>query len=178
MTKLSTPPNRQKKNGRDNLLECYVVVDWPEGASLFQPTCFHPNLTDYIMSKPIIVTAAIMVKANQVFAARRNSGSHMAGFWEFPGGKIEIGETPEECLARELFEEFGIVTQIGEFFAESTHDYGTKTIQLLAYWVTHVSGEFELMAHDQLRWLSFDELDQVKWAPADIPLVSLYRDHL
>lgn len=153
-------------------------MDWPEGASIFRPKCFYPNLTDYTMSKPIIVTAAIMVKANQVFAARRNPGSHMAGFWEFPRGKIEIGETPEECLARELFEEFGIVTQIGEFFAESTHDYGTKTIQLLAYWVTHVSGEFELMAHDQLRWLSFNELDQVKWAPADIPLVSLYRDHL
>jgi mutator protein MutT len=130
------------------------------------------------MSKPIIVTAAIMVKANKVFAARRNSGSHMAGFWEFPGGKIEAGETPEACLVRELFEEFGIVTQVGAFFGENTHDYGTKTIQLLAYQVTHVSGEFELMAHDQSRWLSPDELDQVKWAPADIPLVALYRGHL
>jgi mutator protein MutT len=130
------------------------------------------------MSKPIIVTAAIMVKANKVFAARRNPGSHMASFWEFPGGKIEAGETPEACLVRELFEEFGIVTQVGAFFGENTHDYGTKTIQLLAYQVTHVSGEFELMAHDQSRWLSPDELDQVKWAPADIPLVALYRGHL
>ncbi len=130
------------------------------------------------MSKPIIVTAAIMVKANKVFAARRNPGSHMAGFWEFPGGKIETCETPEACLVRELFEEFGIVTQVGAFFGENTHDYGTKTIQLLAYQVTHVSGEFELMAHDQSRWLSPDELDQVKWAPADIPLVALYRGHL
>ena len=130
------------------------------------------------MSKPIIVTAAIMVKANKVFAARRNPGSHMAGFWEFPGGKIETGETPEACLVRELFEEFGIVTQVGAFFGENTHDYGTNTIQLLAYQVTHVSGEFELMAHDQSRWLSPDELDQVKWAPADIPLVVLYRGHL
>jgi mutator protein MutT len=130
------------------------------------------------MSKPIIVTAAIMVKANKVFAARRNPDSHMAGFWEFPGGKIETGETPEACLVRELFEEFGIVTQVGAFFGENTHDYGTKTIQLLAYQVTHVSGEFELMAHDQSRWLSPDELDQVKWAPADIPLVALYRGHL
>jgi mutator protein MutT len=130
------------------------------------------------MSKPIIVTAAIMVKANKVFAARRNPDSHMAGFWEFPGGKIETGETPEACLVRELFEEFGIVTRVGTFFGENTHDYGTKTIQLLAYQVTHVSGEFELMAHDQSRWLSTDELDQVKWAPADIPLVALYRGHL
>ncbi len=127
------------------------------------------------MSKPIIVTAAIMVKANKVFAARRNPGSHMAGFWEFPGGKIEAGETPEDCLARELFKEFGIVTKVGDFFCESTHDYGTKTIQLLAYRVEHISGEFELMAHDDLRWLSLDELDQIKWAQADVPLVALYR---
>jgi mutator protein MutT len=127
------------------------------------------------MSKPIIVTAAIMVKSSKVFAARRSPGSHMAGYWEFPGGKIEAGETAEECLTRELFEELGIVTKVGKFFGESTHDYGTKTIQLLAYKVEHVSGEFELMVHDKLRWLSLYELDEVKWAPADIPLVALYR---
>jgi 8-oxo-dGTP diphosphatase len=127
------------------------------------------------MSKPIIVTAAIMVKNNTVFAARRNPGSHMAGFWEFPGGKIEAEETPAECLARELFEEFGISTKVGAFFGESLYDYGTKTIHLLAYLVTHVSGDFQLMAHDDLRWLSLNELDQVKWAPADIPLLELYR---
>lgn len=127
------------------------------------------------MSKPILVTAAIMVKANKVFAARRNPGSHMAGYWEFPGGKIEEGEAPEECLERELFEEFGIVTKIGAFFGESIYDYGSKTVHLLAYQVTHISGEFQLMAHDDFRWLSLDELDQIKWAPADIPLVELYR---
>jgi 8-oxo-dGTP diphosphatase len=130
------------------------------------------------MSKPIIVTAAIMVKANKVFAARRNSGSHMAGFWEFPGGKIEADETPEQCLERELFEEFGIATKVGNYFGDSVYDYGTKTIHLLAYLVTHISGDFQLMAHDKLRWLSLDELDQVKWAPADIPLVELCRTSL
>lgn len=128
------------------------------------------------MSKPIIVTAAIMVKANKVFAARRNPGSHLAGFWEFPGGKIDEGETPEECLSRELSEEFGIATEVGQFFGESIYDYGTKTIRLLAYQVTHVSGHFQLMAHDDCRWLAVDELDQVKWAPADIPLVKRYKE--
>jgi mutator protein MutT len=127
------------------------------------------------MPEPIKVTAAIMIKANQVFAARRNPGTHMAGFWEFPGGKIEVGETPEGCLERELFEEFGIVTEVGAFFADSTYDYGIKTIQLLAYEVKYISGDFELRAHDKLRWLALDELDRVKWAPADVPLVALYK---
>jgi len=127
------------------------------------------------MTKPIIVTAAIMVKTNRVFAARRNPGTHMAGFWEFPGGKIEVGETPEACLARELLEEFGIATQVGAFLGESTYDYGTKTVQLLAYEVIHLSGDFELRAHDELSWLALDELDQIKWAPADIALVAVYK---
>ena len=78
-------------------------------------------------------------------------------------------------MARELLEEFGIVTQVGAFLGDSTYDYGTKTVQLLAYEVTHLSGDFELRAHDELRWLALDELDQVKWAPADIPLVALYK---
>ena len=127
------------------------------------------------MSKPITVTAAIMIKAGKILAARRKPDTHMAGYWEFPGGKIEKGETPEACLSRELFEEFNIVAKVGAFFGENTFDYGTKVIQLLAYRVEHVSGEFELMAHDELRWLLPDELDQVEWAPADVPLVALCK---
>jgi 8-oxo-dGTP diphosphatase len=123
------------------------------------------------MPKPIDVTAAIMVRDNHVFAARRIPGAHMAGFWEFPGGKIEAGETPEACLSRELHEEFGITTIVGDFFGESLFDYGTKIIRLMAYRVEHVAGDFKLLAHDELRWLSLDELDQVKWAPADVTLV-------
>jgi 8-oxo-dGTP diphosphatase len=128
------------------------------------------------MPKPIVVTAAIMVKDARILAARRNSNCHLAGLWEFPGGKTEEGETPEDCLKRELDEEFGITTKIGSFFGESIYDYGPKTIHLLAYRVEHILGDFQLMAHDEIRWLSIDELDQVEWAPADIPLVELYKN--
>ena len=126
----------------------------------------------------IEVTAAIIEKNSLVLSARRKKGAHLAGFWEFPGGKIEKGETPEECLYRELEEEFHIDTRVGEFVGESIYDYGSKVIRLLAYKVEHLSGDFQLVDHDKLCWLTLDELTTVKWAPADIPLVEKYKSML
>ncbi|MGB3212109.1 MAG: NUDIX domain-containing protein [Desulforhopalus sp.] len=119
----------------------------------------------------ITVTAAIIEKNGRILAARRKSGSHLAGFWEFPGGKLEQGETEEECLARELLEEFDITCIVGNFFGESVYDYGSKVIRLLGYHVRHVSGSFYCRDHDRIAWLPVHELQSLKWAPADIPLV-------
>jgi len=127
------------------------------------------------MKGPINVAAAIIVKDNKVFVARRKPGTHLAGFWEFPGGKLEYGETPEQCLARELLEEFNLQVRVGRFVGESVYDYGTKLIRLLAYEVEHVSGDFELIDHDEMRWLNEAELDSVNWAPADIALVKKFK---
>lgn len=80
------------------------------------------------MIKIVDVTAAVIVKESAVFAAKRSPGKHLAGHWEFPGGKIEPGETPEQCLKRELKEELTIESEIGEFVAESIFDYGNKRI--------------------------------------------------
>ncbi len=119
----------------------------------------------------ITVTAAIIKKQNRILAARRKAGKHLQGMWEFPGGKLETGESPEDCLARELAEEFGIKCQVGRFLATSVYDYGEKIVELMAYQVTHISGEFQLTDHDELRWLSRSELNDVEWALADIPLL-------
>ncbi len=127
-----------------------------------------------VMRRKVDVTAAIIVKGNKVFTARRKAGIHLAGYWEFPGGKLEEGETPEYCLARELKEELNVTTRVGEFVGESVFDYGTKVVRLMAYKVEHLAGDFELIDHDQLRWLALDELYSVEWAPADIPLVEQY----
>ena len=121
------------------------------------------------------VTAAIIVKDGRVLAARRRPGKHLGGHWEFPGGKLEDFETPERCLERELAEEFQIVSRVGPFVGENLHNYGNKVIRLLAFEVEHISGDFVLVDHDQLRWLSPDELFHVNWAPADIPLVEQYQ---
>ena len=123
----------------------------------------------------INVTAAVLLKDDRFLAAKRSDGKHLAGHWEFPGGKIEAGETPEQCLKRELKEEFTIETEIGEFVAESIFDYGDKRIRLLAYKVKHVSGEFQLIDHDEIRWLPIEELDSLKWAPADIPIIEALK---
>jgi mutator protein MutT len=123
----------------------------------------------------LVVTAALIIRNGKVLAARRAEDKHLAGYWEFPGGKIEGSETPEECLERELTEEFSISSHIGEFMGESLYDYGEKVVRLLAYRVEHLGGEFKLNDHDEIRWLKVEELHQVKWAPADIPLVERYR---
>jgi 8-oxo-dGTP pyrophosphatase MutT (NUDIX family) len=130
----------------------------------------------------ITVTAAIIEKDGLVFAARRKPGRHLAGYWEFPGGKLEPEETEKECLARELLEEFDVLCIVGDFFAESIHEYmtgsgkkedcflpnkpannsqGTKIIRLLSYRVRHQSGVFRCRDHDLIVWLPVDELQSL-----------------
>jgi mutator protein MutT len=120
----------------------------------------------------IRVTAAVMEKDGRILVARRKIGSHQENMWEFPGGKIEDGESPEICLERELGEEFGIKAEIGEFLMESIHDYGDKHICLLAYEVKHVSGEFRLNDHEEIRWVLPEEMQSLDFAEADIPIVN------
>ena len=124
----------------------------------------------------ITVTAAILEKDGRILAARRKLRKHLAGYWEFPGGKLEGGETPQQCLARELQEELGIVAAIGDFVAESIYDYGHQKVRLVAYRATHLNGEFNPKDHDELKWLLPAELNTLKWAPADIPLLDAIRD--
>lgn len=119
----------------------------------------------------IDVTAAVIRKNGNVLIAQRASGQHLEGLWEFPGGKIENGETPEACLKRELFEEFGIDVSIGRFIAESCFCYNHKNIWLLAYEVEYLDGNFSLNAHSQISWVGLDQLANYSFAPADIPIL-------
>lgn len=128
------------------------------------------------MKKHIDVAAAVILENEKIFAARRKPGTHLEGYWEFPGGKVEENETPEQCLTRELQEELCIATKVGQYIGESVHDYGTKVVRLMAYEVLHVSGDFQLNDHDEFCWLGFKELGSIEWAPADIPLVELCRE--
>lgn len=123
----------------------------------------------------ISVTAAILSKGNKVLIARRKSTAHQAGKWEFPGGKIEPGETPEACLRRELQEELGIDTRIGRFLAESIYHYDTVSIRLLAFRATLIEGRLEPNDHDAIAWVAPHQMDRYDFAPADLPFVEMLR---
>ncbi len=101
---------------------------------------------------------------------KRRHGT-FAGIWEFPGGKIEPGETPEECLKRELREELGVDAQIGAFFAANTHDYPHAAIELLCYRAEITSGAFILRDHSEIRWVSIERLPEYNVPDADRPIV-------
>jgi len=123
------------------------------------------------MNETIDVTAAIIEKEGRFLIAKRKKGQHLEGKWEFPGGKIENNETPEECLKRELREEFDIIVEIGNFVAESCFQYGGRSFRLLGYKTKYISGEFILNAHDEIKWINLNEFSKFDFAEADLPLI-------
>ncbi|WP_129596894.1 8-oxo-dGTP diphosphatase MutT [Anaerophilus nitritogenes] len=122
------------------------------------------------------VIAALLVKNDRVLIAKRNKNDKLANKWEFPGGKIEKGETPEECLKREILEELQIHISVGKFFGESIYDYEHGSIQLLAYWARWDCGELKTTVHEEIKWVKVDELDEYDFAPADIPVVCRLKE--
>lgn len=117
------------------------------------------------------VTAAVIQRDGKILIAQRGGSVPLGGKWEFPGGKMEPGETPEECLARELFEEFGITAEIGEFLCRSTNDDPSRPIELLAYWVSHTEGDFIMRDHQRIAWVSPGELKDYEYPYADLAVV-------
>ena len=127
------------------------------------------------MSTAKSVVAAILFNDNKVLIAQRAINDPLAGYWEFPGGKIEQGETPEDSLIREMQEEFCIDIEVGEFFGSSLFTYNKGTIRLLAYTCRWAGGEIRSTVHHDYAWTTIDELDQYVFAPADRPLVEKLR---
>jgi|UniRef100_UPI004047CD9F mutator protein MutT len=128
----------------------------------------------------IVVTAAILEDKNRIMIARRKANRHLAGYWEFPGGKIEQNETPEQCLIREIKEEFLVDIEVKEFVGESIFNYPGKEVKLLGYRCVIKSGELLPQDHDKIEWVTFQEITNFKMAPADIPLIEFYdqkRNH-
>ena len=118
-----------------------------------------------------VVTAAILERDGKILIARRRADDRQAGKWEFPGGTLESDETLQECLQREMQEEFGITVTVGRCFGESIYDYEHGAIKLIAYQASWESGKLVLNAHADFRWVSPDQLIEYDFAPADIPLV-------
>ena len=116
--------------------------------------------------KHIEVVAAIIVRDRRIFATQRGYGE-WKDWWEFPGGKIEHGETPEDALKREIREELATEIEVDELLTAVEYDYPKFHLTMYCYLCTIISGDLSLLEHEDARWLAIDELDSVKWLPAD-----------
>ena len=122
--------------------------------------------------KQIEVVAAIIRKEDKIFATQRGYGE-WKDWWEFPGGKMEAGETPEEALKREIQEELETEISVDEFLCTVEYDYPKFRLTMHCYWCHIESGSLTLNEHEAARWLTRDELGSVKWLPADVEVVEI-----
>lgn len=119
------------------------------------------------------VVAAVITDGDRILACRRRPEKSAGGLWEFPGGKIEPGETPEQALEREIAEELGVVVSVGHLLTVDDTEVGPRVIRLSCWWTTlHGDPPLTSTDHDALRWLTRDELPALEWATPDLPAVA------
>lgn len=124
--------------------------------------------------KTVRVVAAVIRDNDKIFATARGYGD-LKGGWEFPGGKIEEGETPQVALKREIMEELETEISVGELIDTIEYDYPTFHLSMDCFWCEIISGDLVLKEAEDAKWLTKDELDSVPWLPADITLIEKIR---
>lgn len=131
--------------------------------------------------KTIKVVAAIicndMERKNKIFATARGYGD-LKGGWEFPGGKVELGETPQQALKREIMEELSTEIKVGELIDTIEYDYPTFHLSMDCFWAEVITGQLELKEAEAAKWLTKDQLESVAWLPADITLIDKIRQYM
>ena len=127
--------------------------------------------------KIVKVVAAIIIHENKIFATQRGYGEFKDG-WEFPGGKIEPGETPQKALVREIKEELDIEIEVKDFLETVEYDYPTFHLSMDCFFCTIKSGELVLKEHEAAKWLTVETLDSVDWLPADQGLIEGIREYM
>ena len=120
--------------------------------------------------KTINVVAALIRDGKRVFATARGYGNYK-GWWEFPGGKVEPGESPENALVREIREELDSEISVDEYISTIEHDYPEFHLSMRCYWCSLISGDLVLKEAEDAKWLDVETIDSVKWLPADITLI-------
>ena len=127
--------------------------------------------------KSIRVAAAVIRDGNRIFATQKGYGNYK-GWWEFPGGKIEAGETAQQALRREIMEELDTEIEVGDRIIQVEYDYPEFHLSMDCFWCTVKSGNLTLKEALAARWLGRDELDSVKWLPADAEVLQIIRGEL
>lgn len=125
--------------------------------------------------KTIHVVAAVIKKEDKIFATQRGYGEFKDG-WEFPGGKIEDGESPEQALVREINEELNTEIKVGQLIDTVEYDYPNFHLSMDCFWCEIVQGGLELKEHEAAKWLTKEELYSVEWLPADIELIGKIKE--
>ncbi|PLR71042.1 (deoxy)nucleoside triphosphate pyrophosphohydrolase [Bacillus sp. UMB0728] len=123
------------------------------------------------MKKNIHVVGAVIFKDGKILCAQRGTEKSLPLLWEFPGGKIEEGEKPEDALKREIKEEMRCTIEIGEQIEHTVYEYDFGIVHLTTYYCQLVEGEPVLTEHAAIKWLAPNELSTLEWAPADIPAI-------
>ena len=127
--------------------------------------------------KTVKVVAAVIRKDNRIFATERGYGE-FKDKWEFPGGKIESGESGPEALKREIREELDTTIEVGDYIDTIEYDYPTFHLSMECYWCTVVEGKLTLLEHENALWLDRDSLLSVEWLPADLVIIDKVRNGL
>ena len=126
--------------------------------------------------KTVRVVAAVIRDGDRIFATARGYGEYK-GWWEFPGGKIEAGETPEEALVREIHEELDTEIRVGELIDTIEYDYPTFHLNMDCFWAEVIAGRLVLKEAEDARWLTRETLESVQWLPADQAIIdAIYRE--
>ena len=127
--------------------------------------------------KTVNVVAAIIRDGDRIFATERGYGDFKDG-WEFPGGKVEAGETPQQALKREIEEELNTEIEVGDYLTTVEYDYPKFHLSMKCYWARIVEGKPVLLEHEAARWLTKETLDTVSWLPADSTIIEEIKKHL
>ena len=127
--------------------------------------------------KTVHVVAAVIRDGNRIFATQRGYGEQKDG-WEFPGGKVEAGETPQQALVREIREELDTGITVGDRLTAIEYDYPAFHLSMQCFWAAICDGEPVLKEHEAAKWLRAEELDEVPWCPADLTIIPLIKEKL
>ena len=126
----------------------------------------------------IDVTCSIIVRQGMALVVRRAEGMHLAGSWEFPGGKLRHGESPKDCIVREIKEELSLEVSPVAALEPVEHSYPDKAIRLIPFICALEGGELELREHTEARWLWPEDLQMLELCPADVPVARSYLEHV